>query len=406
MKNKDYYKVAVQIKKYIINCLRRTGYRMKYVFIISKKKILNNGVLIITHDFEYAGAQVLLYNIVKYLVDENIPVIVIGWRFGPLVEQYGKICKVIVCNKKDVVIKAETLHKKKGYNRVLCNTVVTGRYVRELKDLGYKVVSLVHEMETLIKEEHLECECNLISSNADTIVFPSAYVYESFKKCLKDPVCQGNVKIRHQGLFNQDVKSLTRYEARRQIERKYSLNLNDMFIVIGVGTACLRKGFDLFLDMAMLTYNLDKQVYFIWVGDKTEEIYNNKREQYGQSAFKNVFLAGYISEIDILYSFYKTADMLCLCSREEPFGSIVLEAFNSYTPVIAFDGRGGYMDMIEDKITGFLVPPYRIDLMVKQIIEIKKNRNLYNDVAKNSFERVKEDGFDRYCEFIIGLLEW
>ena len=64
------------------------------------------------------------------------------------------------------------------------------------------------------------------------------------------------------------------------------------------------------------------------------------------------------------------------------------------------------MDMIEDKITGFLVPPYRIDLMVKQIIEIKKNRNLYNDVAKNSFERVKEDGFDRYCEFIIGLLEW
>ena len=290
MKNKDYYKVAVQIKKYIINCLRRTGYRMKYVFIISKKKILNNGVLIITHDFEYAGAQVLLYNIVKYLVDENIPVIVIGWRFGPLVEQYGKICKVIVCNKKDVVIKAETLHKKKGYNRVLCNTVVTGRYVRELKDLGYKVVSLVHEMETLIKEEHLECECNLISSNADTIVFPSAYVYESFKKCLKDPVCQGNVKIRHQGLFNQDVKSLTRYEARRQIERKYSLNLNDMFIVIGVGTACLRKGFDLFLDMAMLTYNLDKQVYFIWVGDKTEEIYNNNENNMASLHLRTFFL--------------------------------------------------------------------------------------------------------------------
>lgn len=405
MKDIDCYKVAVQIKKYFMNRLQRVGYRIKYVSLICTKRIHDNGVLIITHDFEYAGAQVLLFNIVKYWVDKNIPVIVIGWRFGPLVEQYGKLCKVIVCNKKDIVIKAETLHNKRGYDRALCNTVVTGRYVQELKDIGYKVVSLVHEMEALIKEEHLEHECNSISCNADTIVFPSAYVYESFKKCLKNPVCHGNVKIRHQGLFNQDVKNLTRYEARRQIEKEYSLNLNDLFIVIGVGTACLRKGFDLFLDMAMLAYNLDEQVYFIWIGDKTEEIYNNKQEQYGQSAFKNVFLAGYITEIDILYSFYKTADMFSLCSREEPFGSVVLEAFNSNTPVIAFDGRGGYMDMIEDKITGFLVPPYRTDLMVRRIIEIKNNRNLYNEVAKNSFERVKEDSFDRYCKFIIDSLE-
>jgi len=60
-------------------------------------------------------------------------------------------------------------------------------------------------------------------------------------------------------------------------------------------------------------------------------------------------------------------------SEPEPFGRVVVEAMAAGRPVVA-TAAGGVLDIIEDQVTGLLVPPKNATLMAKAIQQLLQNR--------------------------------
>lgn len=398
----------------IINMKKRTVLKNKLIYMFDiiiyyfkyylspKKQINNNGILIFTHDFERAGAQVLIYNVVKYYCNIGISVVVISSRIGPMTSEFKKLCPTYVMNLKRIEKKVEYLNQVCNYESAICNTVVCGRYIGVLKKHNYKIISLVHEMSNLIYEKNLEKECNLIYNFSNYIVFPSKYVEKSFYSVIKSDIIKGNSLIMNQGLFNNETLDITKKEAKTYVSKLVKHQLDGKFVVLGVATACLRKGYDLFLDIAYNISKTEKNVYFIWVGNGYESLLQSKLKQYQISKFDNVFMTGYIKDTEKLDYLYKSANLYALTSREEPFGSVVLESFKSGVPVIAFKDCGGYMDVVKENITGYLVKPYDTSEFSNLIVKLEKKNE---DLEKNCIFEASQHNFDNYCSTLVKFFD-
>jgi glycosyltransferase involved in cell wall biosynthesis len=60
--------------------------------------------------------------------------------------------------------------------------------------------------------------------------------------------------------------------------------------------------------------------------------------------------------LDDPFPAYRGADVVLMCSKDEAFGRVTVEAMKLGLPVIGVDS-GGTKELIEDGVTGFLTPP-------------------------------------------------
>ena len=152
----------------------------------------------------------------------------------------------------------------------------------------------------------------------------------------------------------------------------------------------------------MLNYRND--IAFIWVGDYDKSLLNSTLKELDLNNIRNLYFAGYIDNSEELSMYYDSAELLMLTSREEPFGSIVLEAFNSKTPVLAFKDGGGYVDLVKEGVTGFLVEYGNIGGMAQKLIDILDNIKELEIVGEKCKSVVKKYNFEQYVATIEKLL--
>jgi glycosyltransferase involved in cell wall biosynthesis len=76
-------------------------------------------------------------------------------------------------------------------------------------------------------------------------------------------------------------------------------------------------------------------------------------------------------------------------SEPEPFGRVVVEAMASGRPVVA-TAAGGVLDIVEDRVTGLLVPPKNAALMAKAIRQLLHNREQAEAIGQRAQQRAKE----------------
>jgi Glycosyl transferase family 2/Glycosyl transferases group 1 len=87
-------------------------------------------------------------------------------------------------------------------------------------------------------------------------------------------------------------------------------------------------------------------VHFAWVGNCNEQIETWLLSDLEQSGLEGRFhMVGHVEDP---IPFYEAADVFLLSSREDPFPTVVLEAFRAGIPVVAMDGCGGFVDIVRD----------------------------------------------------------
>ena len=85
----------------------------------------------------------------------------------------------------------------------------------------------------------------------------------------------------------------------------------------------------------------------------------------------------------------KACDAIAHCSTApEPFGRVIVEAQLAKRPAIATIG-GGTSEIIEDGVTGLLIPPNDSDLLAEAIKKIFSDRELTNKMVENGYIQAK-----------------
>ena len=247
--------------------------------------------------------------------------------------------------------KVTNLFGPKGPDIVICNTAETRAFAEYFGKRKVPVFSLVHESADFYDSAQLE----IIYCNSAAIIFPSQYTRARAE--LKTPLDERPALVRGQGLLDPSFGTLGRGPARADVLKQLRLP-QDARIVLGCGTADIRKGIDLFVETAVQILTdpatKDDRLYFVWVGGgKTyqgPDAWARRRVAESELDSRIIF-AGEKADTE---PFYRASDVLLMTSRMDPFPCVIHEAMASALPIIAFEGCSGAPEAFLD--SGLVVP--------------------------------------------------
>jgi glycosyltransferase involved in cell wall biosynthesis len=95
-------------------------------------------------------------------------------------------------------------------------------------------------------------------------------------------------------------------------------------------------------------------------------------------------------------------DVLVLPSRAEPFGTVLAEAMNAGTPVVA-TRVGGLAEVVDDGVTGRLVEPGDPEALAAAVLEVLARHDEMGAAGRVRARRWHADAYaDRLAELIAG----
>lgn len=307
-------------------------------------------ILLVSHDAHPHGAQVLCLNMAKELsigLHFDVEIIVLGeGALLPKFRQYSKVHEInIDAQDADFIQKFLNDLFNRGIESALVNTTVSGKIVPFLKKAGMKVISLIHELPTLMTNYNLFEHADSINKFSDAVVFPAKIVKDGFSSFIGQTI--NNSLIKPQGLFQPSIlrKGRTKSECKEELIKKYNLP-NDSKIIVNVAYADHRKGFDLFVEACCEILKRNPNTYAIWVGHQDKQFVTKSINFAKERGVEKHFILtnGYVDDPQV---YYAGADVFALTSREDPFPSVVLESLDAETPVIGFKDCGGFEDLLQ-----------------------------------------------------------
>jgi len=172
---------------------------------------------------------------------------------------------------------------------------------------------------------------------------------------------------------NEDV-SVAKDQAT-QIRNEFEITQQDRLIV-NVGRLDWWKGHDYFIKAISIVSKSNPYIKALIVGPAVStpiccDYYKRLQKLVAEMKLsRHVIFTGFRSDIPQLMA---ASDIVVHSSSEpQPFGRVVVEGMLAGRPVIATAG-GGVLDIIEDKVTGLLVPMKDAEAMAKAIKYILKS---------------------------------
>jgi len=202
------------------------------------------------------------------------------------------------------------------------------------------------------------------------------------KQLLNDGLAPGQVKIIPNGI---DANQQDRTEP---VDLRVLLNLEPQdFIVITVGSLIHRKGIDVLIRAMAGLRNRQLPIHLVIVGDGPEKTMLEKLSQKYNLQHYVHFLG---ERNDVAGLLRGGADVFVSGAREEVFGLALAEANLASIPVIA-PQIGGIPEVIEDNVTGILIPPENSKAVANAVQHLYKNPKLKLTLGRNGRQRVLEN---------------
>ena len=159
---------------------------------------------------------------------------------------------------------------------------------------------------------------------------------------------------------------------------KEKLNIaKEAFVVLGVGQIQTRKGVIDFIDIAKKL----PEVQFIWAGGfsfgNITDGYKELKNQI-EHAPKNILFTG-IVERDLMNAIYNVSDVLFMPSYNELFPMSILEAMNTYTPVLLRD-----LELYEDILFDYYLKEHDNEGFIRAIEKLKNDSAYYKQAKEKS----------------------
>jgi glycosyltransferase involved in cell wall biosynthesis len=168
---------------------------------------------------------------------------------------------------------------------------------------------------------------------------------------------------------------------------KESLGIKKEALVVGtIGALTREKGHQYLLRAALKVIRIYPKAIFLLVGDGTER--PNLEKTASSLGIKNsVIFAGMRKDVPEILSIL---NVFVLPSLNEGLPMALLEAHAARIPVVA-TRVGAIPDVLEDGVTGILIPPKDPQAIAEAIIMILSDKQLASGIAQKGFERVRDN---------------
>ncbi|MDR3417065.1 MAG: glycoside hydrolase family 99-like domain-containing protein [Nevskia sp.] len=309
-------------------------------------------LLLIGHDAFRAGAQDLLLELGREWQERcGIEVAFVLLGGGAHEDEYRRVAPLTIATDEATLDACLKTSFERGYTSAVVNSCAAARVIPRLDAIGARTTLLVHELPGILRDKKLVAGARAGVAQAGNIVFPAAVVRDRTCAELGLPL-DPRVHIVPTGMLRRIAAGLG--AGGDAVRQELGIKPGER-LVIGVGYADLRKGFDLFLQLWRIMRTLDAggACHFCWVGDLDPEFALwLEREIAGAKASGSFHMHGYRGD---LARFYDAADAFVLTSREDPFAQVALLAIAAGLPVFAFEGSGGIPELLRDYPLGRVI---------------------------------------------------
>ncbi|MDX1974994.1 MAG: glycosyltransferase family 4 protein [Rickettsiales bacterium] len=159
---------------------------------------------------------------------------------------------------------------------------------------------------------------------------------------------------------------------------------NNPPIIGSMGRFVKKKGFDIYIDALRILRERGYRFRAVLGGEGLE----------GRALKKQAFEAGlkdqmlFLGWVQDKKEFYSRIDIFCLPSHHEPFGIVLLEAFNYGTPVVATNSEGP-IDIITPNYDAILVDKGSASALADGLAKLLDDNALADSLAANAFAKTK-----------------
>ena len=300
---------------------------------------------------------------------------------------------------------ATAFHEFSSRGVAVCNTLAVSEFHTAFAEQKVEVLSWIHELPTFIALLGGERAIEAIKLASRKIIVPSQVVLAALTS--RFDIDRDRIRTVYNG---QDprTKGLDRETLRLEIRHELGLP-RDAKIVLGCGTVDLRKGSDLFVNVARRVL-LDpanagecSKVYFIWVGHRGDD--NFRRWLLHDASIDGLGdRVRFIGPRSVVAPYYMAADLLALTSREDPCPLVNMEAMESGLAVVAFDGAGGAPEVLED--AGVCVPYLDSGAMAIAVRRLLADADLRHELGRRGRARIRRRfTWARFMEEFLDILQ-
>jgi glycosyltransferase involved in cell wall biosynthesis len=356
-------------------------------------------LLLVGHSAGRTGAPLFLLRVAEELSQlADVDCWIVLKQGGELAESFARIAPTLevetlirqgVHRDRVPELIAASFHEFSSRGVAVCNTLAVSEFHAAFAARNVAVLSWIHELPTFIDSLGGRPAIERIKAASHRIMVPA----EAVRTALVSRFGIDPDRVRT-AYFGQDARTrgLSRETARRTVLQELELP-EDARIVLGCGTVDLRKGADLFVNLARrvltdpLAASFARSTYFIWVGHlNDDDLQRWVLHDAGIGELERQIR--FIGTVADTAPYFLAADLFALTSREDPCPQVNLEAMEAGLAVVAFLGAGGAPEVLRD--CGICVGYIDVDAMAQTVRELLTDPELRGDLGRRGQTLIRE----------------
>lgn len=376
-------------------------------------------ILFVSHDANRAGAQILLLRFLKLLKNHpDFTFSILLKDGGVLYEEFAALGNTYILNQTNPIGRKQRIKQKikqligktaqvatplsilsaQSFDLIVCNTVTNGDILPQLSAFKCPIYTYVHELEMGFEMYTIPAYLTNVLTMTDRFIACAASVKNHLiQQC---NISDDAVKILPSLLPEIALQYKENPTTIQALKTRYEIPAN-AFLIGGMGTVDLRKGVDVFMQIANALQQ-QEDIYFMWVGGEATQtdfkLFNIDKKRLGLSNM--IFQSSVSNALDYMAIF----DVFFVSSREDPYPLVVLEAALLQKPILCFDKAGGAQDFVETD-SGAVLPYLAIHETALKIVELKENVEQRKQLGISARKKVldrhnQEKAFKTFVEIL------
>jgi len=364
-------------------------------------------------------AGIFIHQQVKQLQKEGYKIIVISpqphsprilWC-NPRYQSYGLIPQSDLVDEVPVIYPRYFRLPGRWFHEIACHTLFHG--IRDCVDSVMKDFQphLLHAYEAtptgnaglLLRNEYqLPLVCSCIGSDLNVYPYYNSLSMKLTQKIISEADCltvvsqalklkaesigkpRHEIKVVHTGC---NLNKFTYSEGScDRIRASLGISLADQ-VLLFVGNIIISKGIFELIDAFAQLISKYPDIHLVFVGNGNKHLALMKRASHLKLNDK-VHIVGRKPHSEIPH-FLSAADILVLPSHREGLPNVVLEGMACQRPIVA-TLVGGIPEAVEDKVSGFLIPPKNVASLAKAISELLEDRNGREKMGKRGRQIIEQ----------------